>query len=299
MLSLFHAERIYAQPMDIEVSNVECVRFGKGMRATYLLTNNSNKQRYLKCVGMQATMEDGSTASGSWYMMGVTQNTGGDFDAPGVVLLPGVPAKCKAFFKSISDAPSKVSNLRLEAFVRESVDNGVSHDKSLGSCTFTLGAAVIKPLPASNQKGVYFTNPDFLVSYDGCIRNVNGTLKISFAITNTSKRNIELYGGHEIGDSFSDPATVYDSNGSKYVCSYLGDHSMSLFVNGKKYSSMSDKIIMEPGVPKHFVLTISGIPQSIRSLSRVGVWMRNKDYSHNDGNRLTPTELVFKNISIK
>ncbi len=299
MLGLCYPDIATAQTMGIETSHVECVRFGKGMRVTYLLTNTSNKQRYLNCVGMQAIMDDGSMTSGSWYMMGVTQNTGGDFDAPGIVLLPGVPAKCEAFFKSIPDLQNKVSNLRLDAFVRESENNGVSHEKSLGSCIFSLGAAVIKPLPKSNQKGVYFTNSDFLVSYDGCTRNINGSVKMSFAITNTTKRNIELYSSHEIGDPFPEPATVYDSNGSKYVCSYFGDRSMSLFIDGKKYSYMSDKIIMEPGVAKHFVLTINNVPQTINTLSRVGIWMRNKEYSHNDGNRLTPTELVFKNISIK
>lgn len=301
LMSLFGSMQstpVSAQSMNISVSNVECVRFGKGMRVTYLLTNNSDNVRYLACIGASATLGDGSRVDGCWYKMGVTQNTGTEYDAPGIVLLPGVPEKCDAFFKNVPDGENTISNTKIFSFVKESTNDGIDFGKRLGDLTISLGSAKLKSLPQSNKVGVCFTNPDFTISYGGCTRAANGTIKLTFSLTNTTRQNIELYACQDIGDPFSDPATAYDSNGSKYVCSYFGDRTMSLLINGKSYSYMSDKIITEPGVPKKFTLTLNGVPMSVKSLSRIGIWMRNKEYSRNDGNRLTPTEIVFKNISI-
>lgn len=298
MLGILQSTTTYAQSINISVSNVECVRFGKGMRITYLLTNNSNKHRYLSCIGATATTSNGTKIDGCWYKMGVTQNTGTEYDAPGIVLLPGVPAKCEAFFKNVPSGENTISNTKIFTFIKESTNNGFEYGTNLGDNTISLGVTPLKSLPQSNKDGAYFTNPDFTLSYINCTRVVNGTIKLTFSLTNNTKQNIELYANTEIGDQISDPATVYDSNGSKYTCRYLGDSSMSLFVNGKKYSYLSDEIIIEPNTPKQFMLTINGVSKDIKSLSRIGIWVRNKEYSRNSGNRLTPTEIVFKNITI-
>ena len=288
----------------IQAKFLACDRFASGMRVTYLLTNTGNTHLYVGCLAASAELKGKDKPIYScWQKLGLSQNLGGEFEMPEVVLLPQVPVKCIAYFQNISSDISHIDNIVLFTKVNESKDEGLTYDTpSFGvKVNLSFGGVDIKNLPSSNLEGSYFNNPDFKLNFLGCKRVGNGKVQLSYTLTNLTDREIVLTLETMIEDVSKHLAAAQDDTGKQYFCEYFGDKVMSLFVDGKDfyYSTTGHDVAMQPNVPRKFAVTIDNVPSTSKKIVVFALLARNKELMVNGTAKLVSTKVVLKNMDIK